>query len=272
MSNYLTGNFVTANQILIDLSPLLTANGWIVDYDGVYSTSYRRIHFHKGTAHFEIYSGSATYLYFYGCTGWSSGSAPTAQPGVSAGSKSQYGTAGYPYYVVVTPRAVFIGLPINSYLTIYWSTMFIVESKIGNWSDGHGLSGAGNSGFMGSSWYGAPTYAQIYCNGAWSPTAVAGGLCGNHYAYDLVAKTPCYYNGAVIPFPIVLFVRDTVDTTKFRPIGYMPDFYKTRAGDLYTTGDTKVIGSDTYIWLPQNNEAVVSNTTGIYGDSLIKIS
>ena len=270
MAYYQTVTFTTVNQFLIDLSAFLSANGWTIDYDGVYSTSYRRLHFHKGEAHFDFYSSTSTKIYMFGCTGYASGSAPNAQPGVS-GSRDFTLSTSYPtIHFVSTQGAVYFGY-IGSGST-YWGSVFIVKEKIGSWSNGFGLQAVttGANFFGGSAYSTTVGYAQLYYNGVWSTYgAAAGGFTGGNYGADLGSqKSLNVYNGGLVPQRVVLFINNSSDSTKKHPVGYAPGLYKANAGDIYDFAETVTIGSDTYLFLPSYSTSIGDGT---YGDFLFKL-
>lgn len=270
MAYYQTGICSTANQFLIDFATFLEANGWTLDYNGVYATSYRRIHFHKGEAHFDIYSTSGTASSAYGCTGYSSGSAPNAQPGVTGSAKAFNVINAAVYWFVSTVGGIYIGL--GEYgTTINWGAFFVVQAKIGAWSNGFGVQGV-NALFLGVSAYNSNAgSAQIYYNGEWSGSNTSTkGLCGNVVSTDIARnESPNFYNGGINPFPTVIFIRNAIDTSKWHPIGYAPGLYRTNGGDIYDVGEIITIGSDQYIILPSSALTIGASTGN--GDWLFKL-
>lgn len=264
----------TSNQFLTDLAAFAAANGWTVDYSGVYNTSYYRIHISKGAAHFDAYSESTLGGKFYGCTGYSSGSPPASQPGVSA-VKDFYLVASIPLWLISTTGGLYAGMKTVSYFK--WLALFIVSEKVGAWTDGHGLTVGITINsilpLMSDEAYSTNYAAQIYINGAWSGNKViANGLAGNNYiASGHMAATaqPCKCNQAMLFLPLVLFLHSTVDTTKKYPIGFLPGVSLSNSGSLYLTGDTFTVGTDTYIILPSLSLTVGAGT--INTDLLFKL-
>ena len=262
MAYYQQYTFSTYNQLLIDLSAFLTANGWTVDLDGVYNTSYRRVHFHKGSAHFDIYSGASN-ITAYGCTGYSSGSAPNAQPGVSGSRTYANGTVGQPYWFVSVIGAVYLG--IFSASAVNWGVFYhSIPVKIGSWADGFGLQGTGQNTLFGSSAYASTANAQIYINGAWSAfQAAINGISGGNYSNDFGSgKSLNIYNGGLTPLPILVFIGNSADGTKKHPIGYAPGLYKANGGDVYDIGEIIVISGYNYIIIPSAQVNIGSATNG----------
>ena len=270
MALYQQYTFSTWNQILIDLSAFLAANGWAIDLDAVYNTSYRRLHVHRGEAHFDLYS-SGSNITGHACTGYSSGSAPNAQPGASGSKVFAGSTSGMPYMFISTAMGVYIMLT-SSNTYAYLGAMWHSVPKIGSWANGFGMSGTSIGGLFGPSAYASPNgSAQIYCNGEWSAyQAVAGGLSGGNYTSDLGSnKGFSLYNAGLIPQPIPLFLGNTSDSSKKHPIGYAPGLYKANCHDVYEQGDVIIIGGDTYLAIAQYTSGTMGSIT--YGDFIIKL-
>lgn len=241
---------MTANQFVIELAAFVAANGWTIDFDGVYSTSYRRLHFHQGAAHFEVVSNSALGMLMYGCTGYDAGQAPSLQPGVTAG-KSFAVLANTNYWLISVQGAIYVCvLSTTSYYWAHWLCFFTVQEKIGSWSDGFGLSAGANSSLFDSNWYSSPAYGQIYLNGAWSATVLANGIVGNIVTSDLATHVPNSYNAGLVPMPILLMLCPAADSSKRVPLGYAPGIYRTNGGNIYSVGEELVIGADTYLIVP----------------------
>lgn len=269
MATYQNGTFTTANQHLIDLAAFASANGWTIDYDGVYNTSYRRLHLHKGEAHFDMYSTSSTAVSMYGCTGYASGSAPGAQPGATTYAKPFSGTNGYGYWFVSTAGGLYFA-SLNASRYFSWAALFVIESKIGVWTNGFGITGqASSSGLFPDGCYVSPGYGQLYYNGGWSANAAAGGLGGTDISSDMPAsKSPNWYNSGIVPVPVMLVLNAPADTSKRIPMGWAPGLYRTNGGNLYDIGETLVIGSNTYLILPKYMPSIGVSP---YGDYLFKL-
>lgn len=264
MAYYQSGIFTTANQLLIDLATFAAANGWTIDFDGVYNTSYRRLHLHQGEAHFDMHSTSATAIAMYGCTSYASGSAPSAQPAATTYSKPVNGVNGRGYWFVSTDGGLYVStLNASNYFT--WASLFIVSGKIGGWTNGFGIVGQGGAGIFTDICYSSARYGQLYYNGAWSTTVDAGGLAGTEINGGLaVAKQPNWYNNGIVPIPVALVLHAVADATKRVPMGFAPGLYLTNGGNRYDIGETLLIGSDTYIMLPRNDALIGSSSSGDY--------
>jgi hypothetical protein len=256
----------TANQLLLDLSSFVSSNGWTVDLDAVYNTSYRRLHFHKGLAHYELYSTGPLSFNSLSCTGFNGGQAPAAQPGSSTDITAAFDAAGNPLIFVSTVGGIYMFEAGTNY--IHHAAFFTVVSKVGVWSDGWGIVCGmnlyANDVLMSPGAYSTNHWATLYYNGAWTPTATkAGALSGNNYlsvANALHANQPNTFNRGILPLPITLFIYDTIDSSLKRPIGYLPGAYKIGGGDLFTIGETFTIGADTYIAIPGRDKTFGTNT------------
>lgn len=253
MARYQSYTFTTANQCLMDLSAFVSANGWTIDFDGVYNTTYRRLHIHKGIAHFDLYSTSTTNIRIYGCTGYDSAKAPSLQPNVSA-YRDYSNTATYTFWLVSTSGGLFFTTAASTGRFL-WGSLFAVTDKIGSWADGIVMSVPPYSASpFSTNWYGSSYgYALMYYESQWSTNGLdAGGLCGGLITSDISTKQPCAYNCGLVPFPIPLFILNGTDYTKKHPVGYVPGVYKCNGGDVYSIADEIIIGGDTYVIFPSN--------------------
>jgi hypothetical protein len=275
MATYQRITCTTANQFLIDLSAFFSANGWTVDSDGVYNASYRRLHVHKGAAHFDLYSSSATNIYAFGCTDYAAASAPNAQPGNESLTLTGRALAIYPNYdahFISVAGAVYIGV-LNSNGVAIWSFFVHAPDKIGNWSGGGAImcGGANSIGLsansISNSSYGL---ASAYVNGAWTKTGsvAAGSLCGLETNSDLSTKQPMFYNQGIMPLPVGMAIRNATDTSLYHPLLFLPGVYRANGGTLYDYGESLTIGGETYKIIPRNSATI---GTSVYGDYLFKL-
>lgn len=269
MAHY-TGTFTTGNQWIIDFAQVLQDNGWTIDYNGAYQTTNRRLHFHSGGFHVDLYN-SGLNLYYYGCTGYDAGKTPDQQPGASI-SKNAVGVANTPYHIFALPQSVYFGLSVNTNPLngFYWGGFCFIVNKIGNWADGFYIQSAasGCSLFNGAA-YGSPSYAQLFYNGAWSPMAVAGGVYCNGGQPEICMKQPMFYNGGILPIPFVIFIGNLADSSKRHPLGYAPNIYRVSVGDIYQLGETLTINGDDYMVMPWAGASVGG---GSYADCLFKLN
>jgi len=259
-------SFTTANQYVIDFASFAITNGWTADFNGSYNTSYRRLHFHKGEAHFEMWSTSATAVSILGCTGYAAGNTPQTQPG-STGTARSFTTnaVGSPYWFVSTVGGLFF-TPATAAARGPWGCFFIVQSKIGVWENGFGfcVPYLGITMLSDSCW-GSPIYGQLYFNDQWSSTASdENALMGSNASAGIWIEQPNLYNAGIVPFPIVISLGFSLDGTKKVPIGFAPGVYRCRGGDIYDVGEEIIIGSDTYIILPVYALDIGDAATGDY--------
>lgn len=249
-------SFVDANQMLDELVTFLQVNGWTIDHDDIYNTSYRRIHFHKGGAHFDFYSYSATNYRMIACTGWDSGETPENQINASTATFRNFrGYVGHEYIFISTADAVYVVSSVNGTYYMY-SCFGKITEKIGSWSDGILIQGGSTSQLFGSSMVAGTngSYGQVYVNGEWSSASSgANSVSGSGSAGGLTYRQPNIFNGAVTPIPIVLLWTNAADTTKLHPLGFAPGIYRIHAGDIYQKYDIITIDADDYLVFPYYN-------------------
>jgi len=254
-----TGTFTTYQQLVLDFADFAVANGWTVDFLGDYNGN-KRFHFHKGAGqHFELYGGP----YALACTGYAAGSAPTAQPGVcNLGSYNAMNfTAGNPVMFISTAGGLYLGR-----FQGFWdfTVFFAIQDKIGTWSGGHGFQAPfyqGSYVFNGTGSLGY-TYGnlQMYINGVWSAyNVLAGGVGGTFSSAspegDLTSAQPSDFNISIFPIPVLAYQILATDTTKYVPLGYVPGLYRGIVRGVYISGETFMVGSDTFISFPINNSS-----------------
>jgi len=176
-----------------------------------------------------------------------------------------YLVVGQPYMFVSTGRGLLIGRSHTSYFW-RWGGLVFIEPKIGV-TGGVGVLNVAASNALADNTLAGCTY---YINGAWtSSSAVAGSVVGSvENDIELVEKQPNTYNGAVMPVPITMFVMHTT-TTLWRPIGFLENVFRFRAGDVFVHGDTLTIGADTYLAVAQCVSACSYTTAS--RDMLIKL-
>lgn len=261
MAYYATSTFTTANDLITAIKDFATANGWTIDN---YTTgTYNRLHLHKGAQHVDMQAVNTAAINMYGCTGYASGSAYSAQPGTSAVKNLNF-TAGNIYYLVSTVGGLFLIYSYSS-STFHITGFFTIQEKIGAWSDGACIVGPYSSGPT----FSAQMYsnAQIFINGAWSATKAANGLVGGASNDNVTKAQPCQYNAAIVPIPLPLFLAMSTDSTKYQPLGFAPGVFRCNGGDIYSALDILTIGTDQYMILPGS----VSGMGGTDYDYLFKL-
>jgi len=127
------------------------------------------------------------------------------------------------------------------------------EDKIGDWTGGNIVSGGINSADM---FFGTTTSAKnaILKNGVWrnkSGTNLSEGDLTASFDYPYTLKGPNYFNGAVIPIPIMVY-QANASTGYKHPIGTIDTMFQYASIDtVYKDGDIFTIGSDQYYFMKQ---------------------
>ena len=268
MAYYQQYTFSTLAQVVDDFAAFVAANGWTIDANNTYgASSYRRVHFHQGEAHFELYEDGSS-IQMLGCTSYDSGQLPSNQPGKSGGSKSFLPGASCRYWFVSTVGAIYIGLEWSLGGFVVWGGFFRIQEKIGSWNNGFGLVDIYSGVMLHSTAYNVSSGAlQLYYNGAWTPMATAGGVGGSAgIDIELAAKQPFKFNAGILPIPVLLWFYNTIDTTKKHPLGFAPGVYRFNGGNVYVMMQEIVIGGTTYLPVPAYNNVLggVSNNDFLF--------
>lgn len=267
MAYYQQYTYSTKEQFIIDFAAFIAANGWTIDANGTYSGSYRRVHFHQGEAHFELYN-DASYIQMLGCTAYDGGQTPANQPGKSTGRTFNV-PASCKYWFFSTVGAIYIGVEQSVGGNIGWGAIFRVQEKIGSWDNGFGLIAPVNGTMFHQSSYNTSVgILQLYYAGAWTPTTAAGAIGGSvNIDITLVNKQPFKFNAGILPIPVLLYRYNTSDTSKKHPLGFVPGLYRTNGGNIYVMMQEIVIGGATYLIMPSNGSVV----GGTNNDFLFKL-
>lgn len=256
----------TTDLFIANIKAKAEAYGWIVDFFGTY-LAHNRLHLHNSAgSHFEIWYQNGAEANIRGCTGYSSGDIPTAQPGVSSNVRVY---SNYWHLVVVGPSSITIK---GSYSSSYWIVQFgAIIDKVGGWSGGTCISGATTStGY--DLWIGyEQAYSQVLINGSWSTSVSGGGggvkgICES----ELYTKMPFAYSGGIMPVPMLLVQLNATTPSNLHPIGYAPDFRSFNGGDVYES--LTPITLDGESWLPFSRfelGTVLATTTP---DTLIRLA
>lgn len=260
-----------SNQFLIDLAAFAAENGWSIDFNGVYLTSWRRLHMHKGGLHVDMASNAALSGTIYGCTGYAAGNTPATQPGVDGPSRTFVLVYNGRYMFVSTVGGLYMGLQAVNNGSWGWGGFYLIQSKLGSFTEGFGVVGlpSSSNGF-GSSFAAPATCHKLFYNGAWSTIVAAGGIITTADT-TLLANSrvqPFFYNAGILPIPILILVGYIPDSSKYQPLGWLPGAYLTSGGDVYNTLDLLTIGADTYLLQPQYTHLPGSQS---YPDWLFKL-
>jgi hypothetical protein len=258
MAKYQAGAQSTVDDFISQLNTFLAANGWTIDFFGTYN-SHNRLHAHKSTSHFEIWYYTASVVYVAGCTGYSAGQAPTAQPGVSP----------TPFFWAIynTPNTyLFVSVDEGVYILTntggYKGMMFLgdITEKTSAWTGGQFISGqlsTGNHLIISGT---ANSNASLFLNGSWTPIVAsnaASGVTGLYGSFALSSKQPNAYNAGLLMLPIRIFQRDATTAALLRPLGYFPSLRGIRGGKVYAFLEEVVIGSDTWLFY---DDSMATNT------------
>lgn len=260
MAYYSAVSVTSANEFITALNTFAPTNGWTVD---LYSPSGNyRLHMHLGDLHVDLQVASASAIYLYGCTGYNSGAAASAQPGVSLLHPITGITGAITAHLVsVLGGLYFVCLSASAMVSV--GGFFAISKKVGTYTDGFVVFATSALLFSTNMYYSG----QVYYNGAWTPHAAAGGFCGNNNTHYIASRQPCRYNAAIAPCEITLFLYDSTGT-KYRPIGFAPGMYLCNGGNIYSVGDTITIGSDDHVILPSYSYYI----GGTYNDLLFKVA
>lgn len=242
----------TTNLFIEHIKTKAEAYGWTIDY---YVSG--RCHLHNaGGSHFEIYYLYADTAAIRGCTGYTSGAASTAQPGVSGECQI---TANQAHFIAIGPHTVFIKVFSNGYAQ---NMQFgNIVDKVGAWEGGICISSTTSyvGGYNYALW--ASPYAlwksQVRINGAWSTlsTDQAGAVTGVCEP-TLYGKMPFTYSGGILPCPILL-VRTNPTTTAYRdPLGYASDVRLFAGGDVYSSLEEIIIDGEKWVAIRQSETGV----------------
>ncbi len=259
----------TPDLAIANIKTKAEAYGWTIDFFGTYN-SHNRLHLHNADgAHFELWWLSSLGFYIAACTGYSSGSAPTAQPGVSSSLQI---TGNYATLIVVCPSSIYLKIFKDG--TLPQNIQFgMIEEKIGVWAGGVFISStcpASNS-YAFSLWSTYSLYSsQVLINGIWStPVTSNGGAVYGVCESELYTKMPFAYSGGILPAPLML-VQINPSTTTYRiPLGYAPDVRMFSGGSVYSSLEEITIDGET--WLAINQSETGGTFLGI-PDTLIRLA
>jgi len=257
-----------AVQFLTDLSAFALSNGWTIDYDGIYDLN-RRLHIHKGSAHFDFYEYLELSIYLYGCTGFNGGVDSSAQPGATPSPAFIDLVHNGGYNFISTAGAIYFCLVAVAGHVGWGALVHSVPNKIGAWTFGVMAIGANTgSPAFDYSLFSNPSSGRVHYNGGWSTGANAGGLCGIYTTNQLIANSHQWYNAGILPFPIWFGIFDLTDSTKVRPMGFFPELYASNGRDVYEVGQSITIGADTFVIMPTYLSEIGHVS---YGDFLFKV-
>lgn len=251
MASYAVFTATTTNLFIQNVKTMAEANGWIIDFFGLYSSN-NRLHLHNSEgSHFEIWYNSAVLVNIAACTGYDSALAPTSQPGVSGVGQI---VGNLVTLVFVAPFSISLKTTNTSqYRNMQFGT---IVDKIGSWTGGTFFGTTtgqypGTASYNNSFWETSNStvwQAQVLINGVWSTLASnsAGGCVGICQS-ELYTRMPFAYSGGIIPCPILLVQKDVTTSTYLHPLGYAPDLRYFAGGNVYASMEEIVIDGDTWV-------------------------
>lgn len=262
----------TVNQFLANLKETAEAYGWVIDYWGTYSGANYRLHLHNTAgAHFDFRYKDANLATVHGCTGYSAGAAPAAQPNASAGVDVYVVQS---HLIVVGPSAIFIRHASSSVAASRAWQIGAITEKVGNWSGVgvciSGVMSATLSNYKNTLW-GAYTNVGGDITAVSSTGAVSQVLLGNVWTSNaakvyntypegtiasaaeraILFKQPMAYSGGILPVPLLLYRVTNASPVLLQPIGYAPDVLFANGGDVYREFDTTTINGQRWLWVCQ---------------------
>jgi len=239
-------------DFLSQIATFAAANGWTIDYQAS-----ARVHLHKNGLHFELVISSDDLL-IYGCTGYDSGAAASAQPGVTTTSKSSNHSTSGSHYLISTANALYFTNLDTYYNRYHYGVIGEIADKLSPWSGGQFLAIGTPSGdvFMD---FEAPTF--FYYDGQWwgagsgaNATTTPGALMGNENSGVVLSlNQPSPYNLGIMPVPITLFRRSPANTSLLIPLGYMPGLRMVNGGNVYECGEEITIEGESCVFMFQNH-------------------
>lgn len=262
----------TVNQFLENLKTTAEAYGWVIDYWGTYSGANYRLHLHNTAgAHFDFVYRSSTLATVYGCTGYSAGAAPAAQPNTSAGVEVYVVQA---HLIIVGPDAIFVRHASSSVAESRVWQFGSITDKLGGWSGvgvcisdvmpqtlanyrntlwGSHTTRSGDVGSVSST----GLVSQVLLDGKWTSSTAK---TYNAYPVNTIAsaaeravlfKQPMAYSGGILPVPLLLYRITSTSPVLLQPIGYAPGVLYANGGDVYREFDITIINGVRWLWVCQ---------------------
>jgi hypothetical protein len=233
MALYQSYTWVNTGTFIDDFKGFVEANGWTI----LAYTAGNSVEFSKGPSRFKMTYYNTTSVNMYGydsIAGWSA--------------------AVLLVYLNYTPH-VFMSAGYSVYIQKTYSTSTFVggfvyiADRVGNWtSGGCCVSGGTNTGqyFFGYTQE-SPYGATLAINGSWTPQSTgAGALYTSVSTGYYIPATP--YSNSFMLGKYPTFVRNSVNTSLFHPIGFLPNLYNANVwyNNFYVKNDIFTIGADTY--------------------------
>ena len=249
---YEFGTHTGTNNFIERLKIFAEANGWTVNFFGLYSGN-NRLHLSKSGQYVAIWYATTSSANFRGHTSYAAGSNPDAQPGVSPAGLHSYIqglTSGYSYAFFAFGDSLYYYLENPANPTRNIGGFGSLTNKIGAWSGGNFIW-CNSGGYQMFTTAGSQA-CTIYINGAWTPMGtdfIASGLLGSvsDIDYALQGKMPNAYNAQIVMLPIVLMQRNSVTASLLHPLGFVSDVCRFNAGNVYVDKEIITRGGDNWM-------------------------
>jgi hypothetical protein len=233
MALYQSYTWVNTTTFIADFKDFVEANGWTI----LAYTAGNSVEFSKGPSRFKMTYYSTTGVNMYGYDSIAGWSVTVLMTDINY----------TPYVFISSGYSVYIQ---KTYQTSTFVSGFVyIADRVGNWtSGGCCVSGSPNSGayFFGYN-QGVTNGAILAINGAWTPQSYGAGALYTPVSTGYNKPATPYSNSFLLgKYPT--FVRNSVNTNLFHPIGFLPNLYNADIwyNNFYALNDTFTIGADTY--------------------------
>lgn len=249
MGAYAFFSATTTDLMIANIKTQAEGYGWTIDFFGTYN-SHNRLHLHNTDgAHFDIWWGSTSAVYIVGCTGYSSGSAPTAQPGVSGTCTI---TSTFSHLVVIGKHSIFIKMWGSGLVQVMQFGQ--MADKAGSWTGGCFISStlSATALYSWALWVSSTNInSQILINGSWSALSSVAGGGVRGIDSGMVNLMPFSYSGGILPVPFMIVMMNPTTPGNLHPLGYAPDIRLFNGGTVYASLEEIAIDGDVWLAIKQ---------------------
>lgn len=288
---YSTGTATGPSAVLQALATFATSAGWTIDNNAAYSGGWW-LGVHKGSCYLNFVTDSGdSQISFYGATGFSSGSAPSAQANTSPNSQNICNCGSGPftgYHFFSSTGAAYLHciIEISSGLFAHFqggllssaggaSTIYVQST---NWQYSSYYASFVDQGINHMPWSNYPngyTGATVDGTFRWfrwnnsSPSRAKWPLEDTGINFNGNARSPNTFNGLSPLLPVQCFLERAVGNI-FAYVGDAPDMRTVNMRN-YVSKDEITIGSDTWKVFPMAANSQVINvgnappSSGNYG-------
>lgn len=245
MAHSVSGNVTTVNALVSACNDVCAADGWTID---LFTTG--RLHVHKGAYHYEIYAYTANNVGFVACTGYASGQTPPNQPGASPIGSTHIWVSESTYYQIISTGTNLLCFLYRTYSTVVnFCALGVIAEKVGSWTGGQFVLAGASSYSIPCQVWSIPNSLYVSINGSWTPNASFGTGCGLYAtSTTLRGKMPSAFNAGLLRHPITVYLRNVSNSVLYHPIGYAPNIYSCRGGDVYLIGETIQIEGESHLF------------------------